>query len=93
MYYCSLLVVVALFVVFFFFVSFFIFLIKKKNRPSFRPDEIHLKNFNQTKWSNGDHVYSNCGTHLGSFLPDITPQYPTGDRWCMDVSCLSGNPM
>merc|ERR1711865_692548 len=61
--------------------------------PSFRPDEIHLKNFNQTKWSNGDHVYSHCGTHLGSFLPDITPQYPTGDRWCMDVSCLSGNPM
>jgi peptide methionine sulfoxide reductase MsrB len=56
--------------------------------PSFRPDEVHLENFNQTKWENGDHVYSNCGTHLGSFLPDAT-----SDRWCMDVSCLSGNPM
>ena len=74
----------------FLFSFFFLFF---QYRPSFRPDEIHLKNFNQTTWNNGDHVYSNCGTHLGSFLPDITPQYPTGDRWCMDVSCLSGNPM
>jgi peptide methionine sulfoxide reductase MsrB len=56
--------------------------------PSFRPKEIHLKNFNQTSWENGDHVYTNCGTHLGTFLPD-----EKGDRWCMDVVGISGNPV
>ena len=32
-------------------------------------------------------VFSACGTHLGSFLPDAK-----GDRWCLDTSCLAGNP-
>ena len=55
--------------------------------PSFRPKEIHLENFNQSKWMSGDHVYTNCGTHLGTFLPDAT-----SDRWCMDICGISGNP-
>ena len=56
--------------------------------PSFRPQEIHLPSFNQTNWKTGDHVYTKCGTHLGTFLPD-----DVSDRWCMDISCVSGNPL
>jgi hypothetical protein len=32
-------------------------------------------------------VLSKCGTHLGSYLPDSK-----GPRWCLDLSCVSGNP-
>jgi hypothetical protein len=32
------------------------------------------------------YVTSKCGTHLGSYLPDSE-----GPRWCMDLSCISGN--
>lgn len=53
--------------------------------PSFRPAEIIDKDsFHTTK---DGFVYSKCGTHLGSFLPD-----DKGDRWCLDTSCLAGNP-
>ena len=38
-------------------------------------------------WQDG-YVTSACGTHLGSFLPDAE-----GDRWCIDLSCVSGNPL
>ena len=54
--------------------------------PSFRPAEIIDKDsFHTTK---DGFVYSKCGTHLGSFLPD-----DKGDRWCLDTSCLAGNPV
>jgi peptide methionine sulfoxide reductase MsrB len=32
-------------------------------------------------------VFSKCGTHLGSYLPDSE-----GDRYCLDLACLSGVP-
>ena len=35
----------------------------------------------------GGIVYSKCGTHLGSFAPD-----EKGDRYCLDLVCLSGRP-
>jgi len=53
--------------------------------PSFRPAEIVSQNIVTDK-STG-YVTSTCGTHLGSFLPDAQ-----GDRWCIDLSCISGNP-
>jgi len=53
--------------------------------PSFRPAEIIAANVRTD--ANG-FVYSKCGTHLGSFLPD-----EKGDRWCLDTACLAGNPV
>jgi len=53
--------------------------------PSFRPAEVntdHVKTDIKTGL-----VTSSCGTHLGSYLPD-----KRGPRWCMDLSCISGNP-
>jgi len=52
--------------------------------PSFRLAEV--LNGNVITDSNG-FVYSRCGTHLGSYLPD-----DKGPRWCMDLVCLAGNP-
>jgi len=53
--------------------------------PSFRSEEVVQKNV-VTNTTTGL-VYSTCGTHLGSYLPD-----KQGARWCMDLSCISGNP-
>jgi peptide methionine sulfoxide reductase MsrB len=53
--------------------------------PSFRSAEVVQKNV-VTNTTTG-FVYSTCGTHLGSYLPD-----KRGPRWCMDLSCISGNP-
>merc|ERR1712070_983999 len=53
--------------------------------PSFRPAEVIAKNVLTDKATG--YVTSSCGTHLGSFLPD-----DKGDRWCMDLSCVAGNP-
>jgi len=53
--------------------------------PSFRKEEIVAGNsliVNET-----GEVLSKCGTHLGSYLPD-----DKGPRWCLDLSCVSGNP-
>jgi peptide methionine sulfoxide reductase MsrB len=52
--------------------------------PSFRSAEVteHVKTDKTTGF-----VTSSCGTHLGSYLPD-----KKGPRWCMDLSCISGNP-
>jgi peptide methionine sulfoxide reductase MsrB len=53
--------------------------------PSFRAAEVireHVKIDPLTGL-----VTSSCGTHLGSYLPDSQ-----GPRWCMDLSCISGNP-
>jgi hypothetical protein len=52
--------------------------------PSFRSAEVISENVHTEE---GGFVYSKCGTHLGSFLPDSK-----GSRWCMDLSCVSGNP-
>ncbi len=32
-------------------------------------------------------VTSKCGTHLGTYMPDSE-----GDRFCLDLACLSGSP-
>jgi peptide methionine sulfoxide reductase MsrB len=53
--------------------------------PSFRPEEVVQQNV-VTNTTTGL-VYSTCGTHLGSYLPD-----ERGPRWCMDLSCIAGNP-
>ena len=52
--------------------------------PSFRPAEVVAENVVTDKTSG--FVTSKCGTHLGSYLPDAR-----GPRWCMDLSCISGN--
>jgi hypothetical protein len=52
--------------------------------PSFRDGEVILDNVVTDKTTG--RVTSKCGTHLGSFLPDAK-----GSRWCIDLSCISGN--
>ena len=52
--------------------------------PSFRTAEIIFENVITDKATG--FVTSKCGTHLGSFLPDAQ-----GDRWCIDLVCVSGN--
>jgi len=52
--------------------------------PSFRSAEVVQENVHTDV--NG-FVFSSCGTHLGSYLPD-----EKGPRWCMDISCIAGNP-
>lgn len=52
--------------------------------PSFRPAEVITENV-VTDQKTG-YVTSSCGTHLGSYLPD-----EVGPRWCMDLTCISGN--
>jgi len=51
--------------------------------PSFRSEEVVNDNVRTDK---DGFVYSACGTHLGSYLPDAK-----GPRWCMDLSCIAGN--
>ena len=53
--------------------------------PSFRKEEVFSEHVTVDK--NG-FVYSSCGTHLGSYLPD-----GAGPRYCMDLSCIAGNPV
>jgi len=53
--------------------------------PSFRAAEIIAEN---VKVDKDGIVYSSCGTHLGSYLPD-----KAGPRYCLDLSCLAGNPV
>jgi len=52
--------------------------------PSFRTGEVFTDNL-VTNTTNG-FVTSKCGTHLGTYLPD-----DKGPRWCIDLSCISGN--
>lgn len=52
--------------------------------PSFRAAEVVSEHVIVDK---DGFVYSSCGTHLGSFLPDSA-----GPRYCMDLACISGNP-
>ena len=51
--------------------------------PSFREQEVITENVVTDK--SQEYVFSNCGTHLGSYLPD-----EEGDRWCIDLACISG---
>jgi peptide methionine sulfoxide reductase MsrB len=52
--------------------------------PSFRSAEVVQEH---VRTDAGGFVYSSCGTHLGSFLPDAK-----GSRWCMELSCIAGSP-
>lgn len=52
--------------------------------PSFRLEEVVQAHV--THDADG-FVYSSCGTHLGSYLPDAKRP-----RWCMDLSCIAGSP-
>lgn len=54
--------------------------------PSFRTGEVALQNV-IVDAATGE-VKSSCGTHLGSFMKD-----EKGDRWCIDLSCIAGNPL
>merc|ERR1740138_1664333 len=59
--------------------------------PSFRGAEIFRENLvggGVDDDSSAEQVFSSCGTHIGSFLPD-----EEGDRWCIDLSCIAGNPV
>ncbi|CAE7537032.1 unnamed protein product [Symbiodinium natans] len=53
--------------------------------PSFRKEEVFSEHVTVDK---DGFVYSSCGTHLGSYLPDSA-----GPRYCMDLSCIAGNPV
>jgi hypothetical protein len=52
--------------------------------PSFRSEEVVKDNI---VVSTSGTVTSKCGTALGSYLPDSQ-----GDRFCIDLVCISGNP-
>jgi len=58
---------------------------KEHGWPSFRAEEVVQGNV-LIDQATGI-VTSKCGTHLGSFLPDAQ-----GPRYCMDLSCISGQP-
>ena len=53
--------------------------------PSFRQEEVVAEHV-RTNHTSG-YVTSSCGTHLGTYLPDAQ-----GARWCIDLSCVAGNP-
>jgi len=53
--------------------------------PSFRTPEIFPKNV-IVDGSTG-YVTSSCGTHLGTYLPDVGG----APRYCIDLSCIAGN--
>jgi len=52
--------------------------------PSFRENEIYKENVIWDEKTTD--VKSACGTHIGTYLPD-----DEGSRWCIDLSCISGN--
>jgi peptide methionine sulfoxide reductase MsrB len=55
--------------------------------PSFRTKEIVAGNSYTNVTEKGIvEVYSSCGTYLGTNLAD-----DSGDRYCMDLSCISGH--
>jgi len=54
--------------------------------PSFRQEEVVAEHV-RTNHTSG-YVTSSCGTHLGTYLPDAQ-----GARWCIDLSCVAGNPV
>jgi len=54
--------------------------------PSFRKEEVVAENVITEEGK--EYVFSKCGTHLGSYLPDSI-----GGRWCIDLACISGHEM
>jgi len=54
--------------------------------PSFRKHEVLEGNVFIS--DDGRNVKSKCGTRLGTYEPD-----ELGHRYCMDVACISGNPV
>ena len=58
---------------------------KEHGWPSFRPAEVVHDNV-RTNHPKPGLATSACGTHLGTYLPDAQ-----GPRWCIDLSCVSGN--
>lgn len=52
--------------------------------PSFRDKEVVTKNI---EVKDGGEVVSKCGTHLGHNIPDAS-----GNRYCIDLLCIAGNP-
>jgi len=53
--------------------------------PSFRTQEIMSENLVVDEETG--YVTSTCGTHLGTYLPDDSGK----PRYCIDLSCISGN--
>lgn len=56
----------------------------ENNWPSFRAEEAITANLVVQP---GGRTFSKCGTHLGDYMPD-----QKGARYCIDLSCISGNP-
>lgn len=63
----------------------------KHGWPSFRAAEVLSENIivDTTTYNGAEHlkIYSKCGTYLGDNLID-----DVGDRYCIDLSCISGQP-
>jgi len=53
--------------------------------PSFRTPEIYAEHVIVNKTTG--YVTSSCGTHLGTYLPDVGG----APRYCIDLSCMAGN--
>ncbi|KAJ1432634.1 hypothetical protein B484DRAFT_311383, partial [Ochromonadaceae sp. CCMP2298] len=53
--------------------------------PSFRSKEVISALYTNVTDKGMVEVYSSCGTYLGTNLAD-----DSGDRYCMDLSCISG---
>jgi len=53
--------------------------------PSFRTPELFSENV-IVNYTTG-YVTSSCGTHLGTYLPDVGG----APRYCIDLSCIAGN--
>mmetsp|Transcript_15620 Transcript_15620/g.27397 ORF Transcript_15620/g.27397 Transcript_15620/m.27397 type:complete len:198 (+) Transcript_15620:92-685(+) len=54
--------------------------------PSFRSAEVYTEHVHTDETTGL--VSSSCGTHLGTYAPD-----EKGPRWCIDLSCIAGNPV
>jgi peptide methionine sulfoxide reductase MsrB len=52
--------------------------------PSFRQAEVVKENVRVDPETG--FVFSTCGTHLGTYLPDAH-----GPRWCIDLVCIAGH--
>ena len=58
--------------------------------PSFRKEEIFYENIGPIR-PGTDYLFSTCGTHLGSDLPEESPWGV--ERHCIDLTCVAGSPL
>ncbi len=58
--------------------------------PSFRKEEIFYENIGPIR-EGTDYLFSTCGTHLGSDLPEESPWGV--ERHCIDLTCIAGSPL